>query len=67
MVKWYWKCNCCGSITIHFDNGVIEAVTEKYIKDNDIDLSKAVKLTNTYNCENCWPMKKIIEHMMKAK
>ena len=67
MVKWYSKCNCCGSITIHFDNGVIEAVTEKYIKDNDIDLSKAVELTNTYNCENCWPMKKIIEHMMKAK
>lgn len=67
MVKWYWKCNSCGSITIHFDNGVIEVVTEKYIKDNDIDLSKAVKLTNTYNCENCWPMKKVIEYMMKAK
>jgi hypothetical protein len=29
MVKWYWKCNGCGSITIHFDNGTAKAVTEK--------------------------------------
>lgn len=67
MVKWYWKCYGCGYITIYFNNGVIETVTEKYIKDNNIDLSKAVKLHETYNCENCWPIKKIIEHMMKAK
>ena len=24
MVKWYWKCNGCGSIVIHFDNGTIK-------------------------------------------
>jgi hypothetical protein len=67
MVKWYWKCNGCGSITIHFDNGTAEAVTKKYIEDNNIDLTKAVRLTDTCQCENCWPMKKIIEYVMKAK
>lgn len=43
MVKWYWKCNGCGFISIHFDNGTIKAVTEKYIKDNGIALTKAVR------------------------
>ena len=67
MVKWYWKCKGCGAITIHFDNGIVETVTEKYIKDNNIDLTKAVRLYDTYHCENCWPVKKIIEYMMKAE
>lgn len=67
MVKWYWKCNGCGSIIIHFDNGKIKAVTEKYIKENNIDLTKAVKLTNSDHCENCYPMNKAIEYMIKAK
>lgn len=54
MVKWYWKCNKCGSIVIHFDNGTIKSVTEKYIKDNNIDLTNAVKLLNSYDCKNCF-------------
>lgn len=67
MVKWYWKCNGCGSITIRFDNGTEEAVTEKYIKENNIDLTKAVRLNESYHCEYCYPMDKAIEYMMKAK
>lgn len=67
MVKWYWKCNYCGSIVIHFDNGTKKAVTEKYIKDNNIDLTNAVRLMNSYDCENCFPMEKAIEYIMKAK
>lgn len=67
MVKWYWKCKGCGAITIHFDNGIIKAVTEKYIKDNNIDLTNAIRLMNSYLCENCFPMENAIEYMMKAK
>ncbi len=67
MVKWYWKCNGCGAITIHYDNGIIKAVTKKYIKDNNIDLTKAVRLYDTCHCENCYPIKKAIEYIMKAK
>ena len=67
MVKWYWKCNKCGSIVIHFDNGTVKSVNEEYIKDNNIDLTNAVKLSNCYDCENCYPMEKICEYIMKAK
>lgn len=67
MVKWYWKCKGCGAITIHFDNRIKETVTEKYIKDNIIDLTKAVRLYDTCHCENCWPVKKIIEYVMKVE
>ena len=67
MVKWYWKCNYCGLITIHFDNGTVKEVTEQYIKDNNIDLTNAIRLLNSYHCENCYPMNKSIEYMMKAK
>ena len=59
MVKWYWKCNCCGSIVIHFDNGTIKSVTEKYIKDNNIDLTNAVRLEKSHHCENCFPMENV--------
>jgi hypothetical protein len=65
MVKWYWKCNYCGSIVIHFDNGTLKSVTEKYIKDNNIDLTKSIRLTNSYLCENCYPMEKACENIMK--
>lgn len=52
MVKWYWKCNGCGSMVIHYDNGTIKFVTEKYIKDNNIDLTNAVRVENSYHkCE----------------
>ena len=57
--KWYWKCNSCGSIVI-YDNGTEKIVTEKYIKDNNIDLTNAVKLVNSYRCENCSPIKKFV-------
>ena len=67
MVKWYWKCNGCGSIVIHFDNGTIKSVTEQYIKDNNINLINAVKLGNSYHCENCFPMEKVCEVIMKIK
>jgi hypothetical protein len=66
MVKSYWKCNRCGSIVIN-DNGTIKSVTKQYIKDNNIDLTNAVKLTDAYDCENCFPMEKICEYIMKAK
>ena len=67
MVKWYWKCNGCGSIVIHFDNGTIKQVTEKYIKDNNIDLTNAVRVGNSYHCENCFPMGKVCETIMEVK
>ena len=67
MVKWYWKCNRCGSMVIHFDNGTIKVVTEKYIKDNNIDLTNAVRLGNSYHCENCFSMEKFIEDVMKIQ
>lgn len=67
MVKWYWKCNGCGSIVIQFDDGTTKSVTQQYIKDNNIDLTNAVKLTNAYDCENCFPMEKFIEAMMKIQ
>ena len=65
--KWYWKCDCCGSIVIHFENGTEKIVTEKYIKDNNIDLTDAIKLKNSYHCENCFPMKKVCESIMEIK
>lgn len=67
MIKWYSECNRCGTITIHFNNGTHKEVSKKYIKDNGIDLTKSVRLPNVYNCENCYPMEKICEYIMKAK
>lgn len=67
MVKWYWECNGCGSIVIHFDNGSVKSVTEQYIKDNKIDLTKAIKLMKSDKCENCFPMEKFCENLMKIK
>jgi hypothetical protein len=67
MVKWYWECYGCGSIVIHFDNGSAKSVTEQYIKDNNIDLTNAVKLPISYMCENCFPMEKFCENIMKIK
>ena len=67
VVKWYWKCNGCGSIVINFDNGSVKSVTEQYIKDNNIDLSNSIKLMNSYTCENCFPMEKVCESIMKVK
>jgi hypothetical protein len=67
MVKWYWKCNGCGSIVIHFDNGSAKSVTEQYIKDNKIDLTNVIKLPISYMCENCFPMEKVCETIMKIK
>ena len=66
MIKWYWKC-ACGSIVIHFDNGTKKSVTEQYIKDNNIDLTNAVRLEKSYHCENCFPMEKVCETIMKVK
>ena len=65
MVKWYWKCNGCSSIVIHFDNGTIKSVTEQYIKDNNIDLTNAIRLMNSYLCEKCFPMERVCERIMK--
>lgn len=65
MVKWYWKCNSCGSIVIHFNNGTKKSVTEQYIKDNNIDLTNSVSLGNSYHCENCFSMEKFCEDIMK--
>ena len=67
MVKWYWECIGCGSIVIYFDNGASKSVTEQYIKDNKIDLTNAVKLRYSYLCENCFPMEKFCENLMKIK
>jgi len=67
MVKWYWKCKGCGSIVIHFDNGTKKSVTKQYIKDNNIDLTNAVKLEDAHHCENCFPMEKFCETIMKVK
>lgn len=64
MVKWYFEC-ACGAITIFFDNGTSQAVTKNYIKDNGIDLTKAVRLSYSYHCENCYPMEKVCKHVMK--
>lgn len=61
----YWKCNGCGSIVIHFDNGTKKSVTEQYIKDNNIDLTNAVRLEKSYHCEKCFPMEKVCECIMK--
>lgn len=67
MVKWYWKCKGCGSIVIHFDNGSKKSVTEQYVKDNNIDLTNAVRLGNSYHCEKCFPREKVCETIMKIK
>ena len=67
MIKWYSECNGCGAITLHFNNGTRKEVSKKYIKDNGIDLTKSVNLGNSYHCENCYPINKAIEYMMKAK
>lgn len=65
MVKWYYECTGCGAITIFFNNGTHKTVRKNYIKDNNIDLTKSVRLTNSYHCENCYPMEKVCEHIMK--
>lgn len=67
MVKWYSECTCCGAITIFFNNGTHKVVHKNYIKDNNIDLTKSVKLANSYQCENCYPIEKICEYIMKNK
>lgn len=66
-VKWYSECRGCGAMTIFFNDGTHKSVFKKYIKDNGIDLTKAVRLTMSYHCENCFPIEKAIEHMMQAK
>lgn len=65
MVKWYSECTGCGAITIYFNDGTHKAVSEDYIKDNGIDLSKSVRLTKSYHCENCYPIEKACEYIMK--
>lgn len=65
MVKWYSECAGCGAIAIHFNNGRHKVVSKDYIKDNSIDLTKAVRLANSYHCENCYPMERICEFIMK--
>ena len=64
MVKWYYECACCDAITI-FNDGTNQAVSKNYIKDNGVDLTKSIRLTNSYSCENCYPMEKACEHIMK--
>ena len=65
MVKSYYVCNCCGAITIFLNDGTHKEVSKNYIKDNGIDLTKSVKLPNSYHCENCYPMEKVCEYIMK--
>lgn len=65
MVKWYYECAGCGTITIFYNDGTSQAVTKNYIKDNNIDLSKSVRLSYSYHCENCYPMEKACEYIMK--
>ena len=65
MVKWYYECAGCGAITIFFNDGTSQSVTKNYIKDNGIDLTKSVRLPNSYHCENCYPMEKVCEYIMK--
>jgi hypothetical protein len=65
MVKWYFECACCGAITIFLNDGTHKEVSKNYIKDNGIDLTKSVRLANSYHCENCYPMEKACEHIMK--
>lgn len=60
MVKWYSECTCCGAITIYLENGTHKAVHKNYV-----DLTKAVRLRNSYHCENCYPMEKVCEYIMK--
>ena len=67
MIKWYSECICCGAITIHFNDGAYKTVHENYIKDNNIDLTKSVKLADSHHCENCYPMEKVCEYIMKQK
>ena len=64
MVKWYFEC-ACGAITIFFNDGTHKAVSKNYIKENGIDLTKSVKLNKSHHCENCYPMEKVCEHIMK--
>ena len=59
MVKWYWTCNGCGSIVIHFDNGSVKSVTEQYIEMNKINLTNAIRLAKSNLCENCFPMENV--------
>ena len=42
-------------------------IANNIIKDNNIDLTKSVKLANSYQCENCYPIEKICEYIMKNK
>lgn len=65
MVKWYSKCNGCGAITIFLNDGTHKEVSKNYIKDNGIDLTKSVRLANSHHCENCYPMEKVCEYIMK--
>lgn len=65
MVKSYYVCNCCGAITIFYDDGTHKEVSKNYIKDNGIDLTKLTRLPNSYHCENCYPMEKVCEYIMK--
>ena len=44
MIKWYYECACCGAMTIFFDDGTHKTVFKNYIKDNGIDLTKAIRL-----------------------
>lgn len=65
MVKSYYVCNGCGTITIFLNDGTHKEVSKNYIKDNGIDLTKSVRLPNSYHCENCYPMEKVCEYIMK--
>lgn len=65
MVKWYYECACCGAITIFFNDGTNQAVSKNYIKDNGIDLTKAIRLVYSNHCVNCYPMEKVCEYIMK--
>ena len=63
MIKWYSECAGCGAIILYFNNDTHKVVHKNYIKDNNIDLTKYVKLANSYHCENCYPMEKVFANI----